>query len=210
VSNTKKPGSISTAILLLATGSGLAQELIFARYFARLTHAAGFRLRSSRPGGADAEMAALSALRTVFRDAESGKLPAGIRDREGLLQFLLRKTKEKAIQQIRKENRQKRGGGKVVSEMDVDPVADRGFDDWVVSRDPSAEEIENLQRLAAIVDVVEQNLPRRKRAFLELELAGWTTSEIMGKMGVSRATISAYRSDIRKKIQTGLDGPPTD
>jgi DNA-directed RNA polymerase specialized sigma24 family protein len=207
---TKEPGSISTAIMLLAAGSEYAQELIFARYFSRLEHAAEFRLRGGRPGDRDPQAAALSAFRTVFRDAENGQLPASIRDREGLLRFLLFKMGEKAIQQYRRERRVKHGAGMVVSEADINPATDKTFQEWVQSHEPTPEELEVRRRLDAMVDAVKQTLPERQQRFLECELLGYTTNETMQAIDVSRATITVYRREVRLKIQQALDDSSTD
>src|SRR5262245_56920822 len=110
-------GSITRWIGELRAGTRIddAAQKLWERYYDRLVHVARARLRDARRGPADEEDAALSAFDSFCRGAAAGRFPQ-LGSRDDLVRILVTITARKAADQIRDENRQKRGGGRLLGE----------------------------------------------------------------------------------------------
>jgi len=102
-------GSVTHWIHQLQEGDSKAVQPIWERYFERLVRLARSKFRSAQPRGADEEDVALSALDSFCRGAEAGRFPQ-LEDRDNLWRLLVVITARKAVDLIRHEQRQKRGG----------------------------------------------------------------------------------------------------
>src|SRR6516162_5109920 len=125
-------GSVTRWIGGLKAGGDSAAQHLWERYFDRLVHLARARLRSARRAGAvaDEEDAALSAFDSFCRGAAAGRFPR-LADRDDLWRLLVTLTARKAAEQVRRERRLKRGGGRVRGEQELGPAdpAAGGLDD---------------------------------------------------------------------------------
>ena len=139
---TEPDGSVTRWIgdLVASDDADSAAQKLWERYFDRLVHLARDRLRAGPRGPADAEDAALSAFDSFCRGAAAGRFPR-LRDRDGLWPLLVTLTVRKASDQIRRERRLKRGGGKVRGEQELGRAGpDDGFGlDEIVGREPTPE-----------------------------------------------------------------------
>jgi DNA-directed RNA polymerase specialized sigma24 family protein len=99
----------------LARGDQAAVEEIWHRYFERLVRLARSRLAARHKRVADEEDVALSAFHSFCRGVAMGKFP-DLEDRHDLWKLLVTITVRKAVQQVRRSSRQKRGGGAVRGE----------------------------------------------------------------------------------------------
>jgi DNA-directed RNA polymerase specialized sigma24 family protein len=110
------PRSDTSLLRLLKAGRtpSAAQEL-WERYFHRLVGLARKKLRDLPRRAADEEDVALSAFDSFFRGAAAGRFPR-LDDRNDLWQILVLLAERKAINQRRREQADKRGGGKVRGE----------------------------------------------------------------------------------------------
>src|SRR4051812_46814833 len=111
---------------LKAGDGGEAARLLWGRYFDRLARLAQGRLGAAPRGPADGEDVALSAFESLFRGAAAGRFPR-LEDRDDLWRLLATLAARKAANRRRHDRRQKRGGGRVVA--DVDLAADQGGGD---------------------------------------------------------------------------------
>lgn len=107
--------SVSDWIADLKAGDEEAAERLWQRYFGRLVQRARQKLGSAPRRASDEEDVALSAFKTFCQHAAEGRFPR-LFDRDDLWQVLLMLTERKALDQIKHERRQKRGGGKVRGE----------------------------------------------------------------------------------------------
>src|SRR6516165_5615074 len=138
---TEPDGSVTRWIGDLVAGADpdAAAQKLWERYFDRLVHLARDRLRAGHRGPADAEDAALSAFDSFCRGAAGGRFPR-LDDRDDLWSLLVTITVRKAADQLRRERRQKRGGGRVRGEQELGRAhAESGGLDEVVGREPTPE-----------------------------------------------------------------------
>lgn len=109
------PGSVSHWLGLLKAGDSEAAQQIWERFYTRLVNLARAKLRGLPRGPADEEDLALSAFNQFCRAAQRGQFPR-LEDRGDLWEVLALLTERKAVDQRRRERRQKRGGDKVRDE----------------------------------------------------------------------------------------------
>jgi DNA-directed RNA polymerase specialized sigma24 family protein len=111
-------GSMTPWLALLKAGEPDAPQALWQAHFARLVVLARCRLQCTPRRAADEEDVALSAFDSFCRGAEAGRFPR-LDDRAGLWQVLVLLTARKALQLARHECREKRGGGKILTEADL-------------------------------------------------------------------------------------------
>lgn len=99
----------------LAEGDPLAVQRIWEQYYGRLVRLARKKLGDSSRRVADEEDVALSAFHSFCRGAAAGRFPR-LDDRHDLWKLLVTITARKASAQMRRQHRQKRGGGAVRGE----------------------------------------------------------------------------------------------
>jgi len=195
-------GDITLIIHDLKAGDSQAAGRLWEGYFDRLVRLASYKLKGSRRREADEEDIALSALDSFCRGARSGRFPDLI-DRNDLWQLLVVITKRKAVDQIQKERRKKRGSGKVRGEADFAlPGPDESalsVLEKAISREPTpelaAEITDEFQRL---FDRLDDDLARQV-ALLKFE--GYTNDEIAIKIGRVTRTVERKLSLIRDEIE---------
>src|SRR5262245_41745629 len=112
-------GSVSQWIGLLKEGDRAAAQPLWEAYFQRLVALARAQLRNTPRRAADEEDIALSAFDSFCGRAEKGRFPR-LEDRNDLWQVLSVITVRKAIDAMRREGRQARGGGRVHSLTDLE------------------------------------------------------------------------------------------
>jgi DNA-directed RNA polymerase specialized sigma24 family protein len=192
-------GSVTHWIGALRGGDLDAAQPLWERYFARLVRLAQARLRTRRgPGAAeDEEDAALSAFDSFCRAAAEGRFPR-LDDRDDLWRILVALTERKATDQMRRAGRQKRGGGRVRTEVDLatgepgDKPA--GLDRIAapqLSPEFAAEFADEYRRLFEALNDEEL----RRIAVWKLE--GHTVDEIAAKLGCARRTVARRLELIR-------------
>src|SRR6516225_3701992 len=104
------PGSVTGLLERLKSGDHEAARLLWQRYFPRLVALARKKLQAAPRRVADEEDVALSAFDSFCRRAEQGHFP-DLKDRDGLWALLVVLTARKAADQLRHQQRDKRGGG---------------------------------------------------------------------------------------------------
>jgi DNA-directed RNA polymerase specialized sigma24 family protein len=170
-------------------------QALWHRYFDRLAGLARKRLGERTRRAADEEDVALSAFDSFFRGVATGRFPR-LDDRDDLWQVLVLLTERKAIDRVRRETADKRGGGEVRGDSAFCGPDDSALvlgPDQVAGPEPTpefaamfAEECEYL--LARLGD------PELVRVAL-FKLEGFTNDEIGAKLGrVGRS--------IQRKLET--------
>src|SRR6516165_8429863 len=109
------PRSVTNWIDQIKAGQFAAAQDLWNRYFHRLVGLARKKLQGRPRRAADEEDVALSAFDSFFRGAEQGKFPR-LQDRDDLWGLLVVITARKALHLVEHEGRQKRGGGRVLTE----------------------------------------------------------------------------------------------
>jgi DNA-directed RNA polymerase specialized sigma24 family protein len=193
-------GSVTRWISVIKDGHIAAVQPLWERYFSRMVELARLRLRSSRhkDAGSDEEDAALSAFDSLCAGLGRGRFPQ-IADRDDLWRLLVVITTRKVQAQVRRQLRQKRGGGQVRPASNLVGCVSDDEDDVLakaIGSEPTpefaamvAEEYRRLlDRLAD--DVL------RKVAILRME--GHTTDEIGAQLGCARRTVARQLALIRR------------
>jgi DNA-directed RNA polymerase specialized sigma24 family protein len=198
-------GSVTIWIERLKAGESMAAEPLFEAYFHRLVGLARQQLRGLRGAPADEEDVALSAFDSFYRAAEAGRFPR-LDDREDLWQLLLVITARKAVDLRRRESREKRGGGKVISASALAGGPHEAADDFaqVMGREPTPElavqAVEECRRL--LEGLGDEEL----RALAVAKLENYTNEEIAGRLNRSLATVERKLGLIRKLWEREVAG----
>ena len=193
-------GSVTRWIgdLVASDAADPAAQKLWERYFDRLVHLARDRLRAGPRGPADAEDAALSAFDSFCRGAAAGRFPR-LDDRGDLWALLVTLTVRKASEQVRRERRLKRGGGRVRSEQELGGGAPDagGRLDEVVGHEPTPE-------LAAMMaeqylHLLERLSDEALRRIATWKLEGFSNEEIAARLGCGRRAIERKLGVIRSR-----------
>jgi DNA-directed RNA polymerase specialized sigma24 family protein len=185
-------GSITRCIMLLKQGDPDAAQVIWDRYFHRLTSLARSRLRATLTRSADSEDVALSAIDSFFRRARDGRFPQ-LEDRSDLWQLLFVLTVRKAANLSRDERRQSRGGGRVLVLSDLEG---EGSADVIAGDEPSPElAAEFADQVRYLMDRLGDEI---LRAVALGKLEGYTNLEIARKLGCVEHTVERKLRAIRR------------
>lgn len=191
-------GSVTGWIGRLKAGDQSAAQQLWERYFARLVRLARKRLAGRRLRAADEEDVALSAFTRFCVGAEHGQFPL-LADRDDLWHLLVVITSNKAVDYVRQEHREKRGGGGVIGASVMRRTGNSTTDgttlDQIISSDPTPEfaalVAEECGRL--LEELPDDTL--RKIALWKME--GYTTEEIAQKLGCAVRTVERKLGRIR-------------
>jgi hypothetical protein len=187
----------------LKAGETDALQPLWERYFATLVERARAKLRTLRGAAAvnDDEDVALSAFQSLYEGVRAGRFPR-LDDRDDLWRLLVHLTTCKAVDRHRRDNRRKRGAGKVRNESDLinaGATDDASPLDRIVGPEPSPEFAatvaeEYLRRLDELGDAT-------LRRIAELKLACHDNEEIRQQLGCSLRSVTLKLELIRKKWQ---------
>jgi DNA-directed RNA polymerase specialized sigma24 family protein len=193
-------------IRALKEGDEQGARELWQRYFNQLVRVARARLGSAPRRAADEEDVALSVFDSLCKGAAQGHFPE-LNDREDLWQLLLTITHQKSVDHIRRETRQKRGGGQVQGEsafLRTDSSADDAGLQELAGSEPTPEFLAQLaeehQRLLGMLR--DDTL----RHIAQWKMDGFTNEEIAGKLGV--ATRSVERKVRLIRDQWGAEVTP--
>lgn len=188
--------SITHLIAQLKGGEESAAHELWERYFGRLTELARRRLQAHPRRVSDEEDVVVSVFDTLCNGAAEGRF-AELTDRQDLWKLLLVITRQKAVDVIRRETRQKRGGGAVRGESVFagDAHTLNCIEDLTGS-EPTPEFLvmvdEQYSRLLAALR--DDNL----RLIATRKLQGFSNVEIAEELGVVERTI-------RRKVNLIMD-----
>jgi RNA polymerase sigma factor (sigma-70 family) len=189
--STSSFGSVTFWIAQLKAGRRQAVEELWRRYFERLTGVARRKLTRAAQQLADEEDVCLSAFDSFCRAAEAGRFP-DLQDRDDLWWILVMLARRKAVNLVKHEQTDKRGGGRRQS---LPEDGESAFNTIIFDEpDPglAAQVAEQCQRLLAMLD----DDQHREIALLKLE--GYTNEEISANLGRSVATVERKLKRIRE------------
>lgn len=188
----------SVSALLDGLKAGDAEDIgrLWDRYFGRLVRLAGSRLPGHARRAFDEEDIALSAFRSFCDRAGRGQFPR-MDDRDDLWRVLSTITTRKAVDTVRHQTRQKRGGGRLLGESAVGRGEDGGAEGLsrFLSREPTPEEAAQFADqcdglFARLEDPVLKEIARRR-------LEGYSSEEIAAGLGTSARTVDRKLGLIR-------------
>jgi DNA-directed RNA polymerase specialized sigma24 family protein len=198
---------VSRWISDLGRGDPRAAQLLWERYFTKLTQFARRKLDTQPRRVADEEDVALSAMHSFCRGMAQHRFEA-LRDRADLWKLLLTITARKACAQRRRQFAAKRGRGRVRGESAfLNAATADGRDDGiaeVLGREPTPE-------LACLVAddcrrLLDQLGDDTLRQVARLTLEGYSTEEIASRLGCLRRTVQRKLATIREIWS--LEAPP--
>src|SRR4051794_5357944 len=145
-------GSVTRWVTALKGGDAAAAQPLWERYHRQLVTLARQKLLSARRRAADEEDVVQSAFHSFFRGVAAGRFPQ-LEDRDNLWRLLVVITARKALDQLPRDHRKRRGGGTVQGESGIYPGAgrDAAAIEQVVGDEPTpefaAQVAEEYQRL---------------------------------------------------------------
>jgi DNA-directed RNA polymerase specialized sigma24 family protein len=180
----------------IKAGNNLDIHRLWNRYFQRLVRLAGAKLPAHCRRAFDEEDVALSAFQSFCDRAGRGQFPR-LNDRDDLWRLLATITVRKALDTMRHQIRQKRGGGHVLGESAF--LVNQGGEGEglaeVLGREPSPEHVARFaddyrSLLARLHDPILRSIAQRR-------LEGQTTQQIAVAHKVSTKTIERKLQLIR-------------
>lgn len=190
------PGSVSVWLGQLKAGDRDALRPLWERYFVLLVGSVRLWLRARPTGVADEEDVALSAFHSFYSGVGQGRFPR-LEDRDDLWLVLLLLSRQKALNLLLHENRQKRGGGKVYHMSAVSRGRSSRADMFahLVGAEPgpdfAAEVADECRRL------LDQLGDDRLRELAVYKMDGYSNEEIAARTKCSIATVERKLKLIR-------------
>jgi RNA polymerase sigma factor (sigma-70 family) len=181
---------------MLKRGDHAAAEELWYSYMHRLLALARARLGGVPRRAADEEDVALSAFDSFCRRAERGRF-AKLTDRDDLWQLLVLITERKAIDLMRREGRQTRGGGRVVAFSEVEKQQPRDIVDPGPTPEFAAQIFDELRELLGRLG--DDSLKSVALAKME----GYTNKQIAERLGCIEQTVERKLRSIRKIWSAG-------
>jgi DNA-directed RNA polymerase specialized sigma24 family protein len=190
-------GSVTRLLFELRRGRDEAVSQLWERYFRKLAELAHHRLQRRAWGGVDEEDVALSALHSFVNRVTHGDFP-GLRGRDDLWRLLAAIANRKALNAIRDELTQRRGGGHT---LQSDSVFERVF-----REEPTpAEAAEMLDETDRLLNVVLARAEPTLRVIAMRTLRGDDRRMIAHDLGVSLRTIERKNQVIQLLWKADLE-----
>jgi hypothetical protein len=196
--STEPEGSVTRWIDHLKAGDDIAAQRLWERCFHELVRLARADLRAKPRGAVDEEEdIALSAFDSSCRGAERGRSPR-LDDRDSLWRLPVTVTARKVVEQVGRQCRKRRGGGRVRNETALagpESGAGAGGLDQAVGREPTPEFAammadQGRHLLAALGDET-----LRRIALLRME--GYSDGEIASRLDCGFRTVGRKLKLIR-------------
>ncbi len=187
--------SVTAWIEDLKDGKSVASQKIWERYFSQLVRVAARRLGSSPRRIADEEDVAVSVFESLCRGAAAGRFKQ-LQDRDDLWKLLTAIAGMKAVDQIRRQTAQRRGGTNVRGESIVTGSDGGGGFDSLADGQPTAEFLaimeEQQQQMFALLP--DQSL----RDVASLRFEGYSNEEIAKELEISLRSVERKLKVIRQ------------
>lgn len=202
---TEEPGETVVGwIRQFNAGDHEAAAGLWQRYFERVATAARRKLGDAPRRISDEEDIASSVLRCLCNGAVEGRFN-DVANHDDLWRLLMTITKQKCVDQIRRDSRQKRGGGQTRGESVFGSPGDQGagtFDDFL-SEEPTPEYLTQMdEQLLQLMDALPDQI---SRDLVERRLEGWSNEDIAQEQGISvhsvRRKLRLVRSVWKKEIE---------
>jgi RNA polymerase sigma factor (sigma-70 family) len=180
-------GSVSHWLEGLKAGDAQAATPLWNRYFEQLIALVRRRLRGT-PAEANSEDVAARALETFFRRTQQGRFPE-VCDRNQLWQLLITIAERKAVSELRRQSRQKRGAARVQNETELyrPGQSSQGAPlDQFPSPEPTPELAAHMtETVRMLLDKLDADLQQ----IALLKLAAYTNDEIACRIERSTPTV---------------------
>ena len=187
-------GSVTRIIRKMQKGDSEGASLIWERFYPRLMQLVKIRLRQQRRVLADEEDVALQSFTELFRGLKRGQYPA-LENRDSLWRLLVTVAGRNVIDEVNRESRLKRGGGKVMLESSLSTDDSENFLDNLASSEASPEVHAMVTERCA--DLLESLEDPELQAIAVMKMSGLNNQEIANSLGKGNRTIERRLADIR-------------
>ncbi len=189
-------GSVTRVIRRMQKGDKEGADLLWERFYVRLKYLIKERLRDQIRPVADEEDVALDSLAEMFRGLLEGKYPS-LDSREAFWRLLVAVGSRNVIDEINRENRQKRGAGRVYHESAFEsPSEDSSalFEKIASSTQAPDVQVMIAERCTALLE----SLPEKSlQAIAVKKTSGATNQEIADSMGIGLRSVERKLAEIR-------------
>jgi DNA-directed RNA polymerase specialized sigma24 family protein len=190
--------SVSQWISHLKEGNADAAQCLWERYAMQLMELARRRLKDAPKRVADEEDVAASVFHSLCRGAAAGRFQR-VKNRDDLWWLLLAITKQKVVDQVRRESAQKRGAGRVQLETCLNGNSNdshRFSLDHLVGAGPTPEFVVMLEEQhSRLLGLLRDD---RLRQIASFRIEGYTVPEIADDFHVTTRTIERKLQLIRE------------
>lgn len=201
VSNDTSTNSVSLWIANLRHGDQQAAQDLWTRYASRLAAVAKQKLGQVQNGIADEEDIAQLAFTSLCCGAKEGRFDE-ISNRDELWWLLMAMTKRKAVDLIRRETAQKRGGGEAAAKarLSLDGTATLGD---LMGGDPTPEYLAIMaEEYSRLMGCLRDDCQRH---VVVSRIEGYTVAEIAGQLGITKRSVERKLQLIRDKWSRELN-----
>jgi len=197
--------SVSQWIDCLKAGDDRAAQNLWERYGERLLQIAKHKLHGRAKGIADEDDIALCVFASLCRGAVAGRF-SDIHNRDDLWWLLLAITQQKAVDLVRHEVAQKRGGGRVLSEAATASSRNRGHGillDDLIGNEPTPEFFAILEeQTKRLIECLDDDL---QRTVATRRIEGYTVDEIAAQLDLSTRSVERKLKLIRETWSKELE-----
>lgn len=192
-------GSVTGAIRAMQTGDDKGADFLWSRFSTRLEELVRSRLHPTQRHVADEEDVVLESLTELFRGLLNGKFTE-VSNRSEFWRLLVTVASRNVIDQVNRENRQKRGGGRVQNEAEIarsNGNHQGSFLDQVPSTLPTPEiQAMITERCTYLLESLSNN---ELRTIAVARAAGSTNQEVAENLGVSLRSVERRLAEIRNQ-----------
>lgn len=194
-------GSVTEWIDQIKQGNDVAAARLWERYFATVQRLARRFTGGAQRRVADEEDVAVSVFDSLFAGAAAKRFDQ-LSDRHDLWCLLIVITRQKSVDQRRRLDAKKRGGGRVAAASEFTPSSRKFFDD-LPAAEPTPDEVAQLddefrQLMAGLRDETLRDVARCR-------MAGSTVQEIATELGMSRRAVERKLQLVRAAWQQELE-----
>ncbi|MEZ6122091.1 MAG: ECF-type sigma factor [Planctomycetaceae bacterium] len=193
-------GSVSRVIRRMKTGDDEGADLLWARFYSRLTYLVRNRLRGQLRIVSDEEDVALESLAELFQGLLQGQYPA-LKDRESFWRLLVTVASRNVLDKFAHERRQKRGAGRVQQESDLAGDDSRPMLDRIASRMETPDmQVMIAERCTHLLEALDDD---NLQAIALLKTSGATNDDVAKSLGMSVRSVERKLAEIRSRWSTG-------
>ena len=194
-------GSVTRIIRRMQSGDANGADLLWNRFYARLKHLVKDRLHSRLQAVSDEEDVALDTLAELFQGLLNGKYP-GLDNRRSVWRLLVTVASRNVLDEIKKGQRLKRGGGRVYNESALNGDDDQNA--GVFARMPSSGDAPDVQVMIAerCTEMLESLEDETLQAIALLKTSGSSNQEVADALGLSLRSVERRLQEIRARWKT--------
>jgi len=176
-------------------------DVIWDRFYARLIALVLDRLHSQMATMSDEEDLALESLAELFQGLIQGKYP-GLDNRESVWRLLVTVASRNVLDEVNRENRMKRGSGRVFNESDL-ASGDQDLS-GPFTKVPSGTEPPDVKLMIAerCAELLESLGDKELQAIVLMKAAGFTNPEVAEGLDIGLRSVERRLSEIRAAWKT--------